>query len=49
MSGFMKEIIFTRILGNEDIEDGEQWKDTNVCWVCDKWNKVTIEFNASKG
>ena len=36
-TGYMKEVIFTRVLGNVAIEDGEIWKDTMTCWVCEKW------------
>ena len=27
MTGYMEKIIFTRVLGSEEIEDGEIWKD----------------------
>jgi hypothetical protein len=39
MTGYMNEIIFTRILGNDDILAGHVWKDCSECWVCDKWDK----------
>lgn len=37
-------MIFTRILGQEDIEDGEVWRDCNQCWICQKWKKHQITF-----
>mgnify|MGYP007124604109 CR=1 FL=1 len=45
MTGYMKDVIFSRILGHADIDDGETWKDCAQCWICDKWNKVGIEFS----
>ena len=43
MTGYMEKIIFTRVLGMDEIEDGEIWKDTSQCWVCEKWAKQRIE------
>ena len=34
MTGYMQEIIFTRVLGHEDIQEGTFWVDTVQCWVC---------------
>jgi len=45
MTGYMNEIIFSRILGHDEIEEGTFWVDTTQCWVCQKWDKVTIEYN----
>ena len=45
MTGYMNETIFTRILGHEDIEEGSYWTDTTQCWICHKWNKVTLAYN----
>ena len=39
-----QELIFTRILGHEDIEHGEIWKDSCGCWICDNWAKIRIEW-----
>jgi hypothetical protein len=46
MTGYMNEIIFTRILGNQDIpdSDGVEWKDCSQCYICEKWDKVKIEY-----
>ena len=38
------EIIFTRIIGHDDIEHGEAWKDATSCWVCEKWSKARVEW-----
>ena len=46
MTGYMNEIIFSRVLGHEDIEEGAFWVDTTQCWVCHKWNKVIVAYNA---
>lgn len=43
MTGYTEKVIFTRILGNEEIEDGDVWKDTTQCWVCEHWQKQRIE------
>ena len=45
MTGYMNETIFTRILGHDDIEEGSYWTDTTQCWICHKWNKVTLAYN----
>ena len=45
MTGYMNEIIFTRILGHEDIEQGAFWTDGTQCWICQKWNKATISYD----
>ena len=39
MTPYMSEIIFTRQLGQKDIEGSEIWKDCSQCWICQKWNK----------
>ena len=44
MTGYMKEVIFTRVVGHEDIEGGDRWKDACQCWICEKWDKSIIEF-----
>lgn len=45
MTGYMNEVIFSRILGNEDIDRGYLWKDCSQCYVCEKWDKTTIQFS----
>ena len=45
MTGYMNEIIFSRILGHEDIEQGAYWVDGTQCWLCQKWAKATIQWN----
>ena len=39
MTGYMNEIIYSRILGHDDIEQANYWSDTTQCYVCQKWNK----------
>ena len=39
MTGYMEKIIFTRVLGSEEIEHADVWKDGSQCWVCEKWSK----------
>lgn len=48
MTGYMNDIIFTRILGHEEIEEGSYWVDAVQCWVCNKWNKVIFSFHEDK-
>ena len=45
MTGYMNDVIFTRILGHDDIEEGSYWTDTTQCWICHKWDKVTLAYN----
>ena len=45
MTGYMQEIIFSRILGHDEIEQGTFWVDTVQCWVCQKWDKVTFKID----
>lgn len=47
MTGYMSETIFSRVLGHDDIEQGEYWADTTQCWVCLRWDKVTLSCNPS--
>lgn len=42
----MTEVIFTRILGHDDIEQGNYWADTTLCYICAKWEKTTISFDS---
>ena len=45
MTGYMQEIIFTRVLGHDDIQQGQYWVDTVQCWVCQKWDKVVFKVD----
>lgn len=29
MAAYMNEIVFSRVIGHDDIVNGEQWKDTS--------------------
>jgi hypothetical protein len=42
MTGYMNEVIFTRILGNDDVYHGSFWKDCSQCYICENWDKVSI-------
>ena len=45
MAGYMSQVVFTRVLGaSDEIEGAEVWKDSNQCWVCEKWKKTRIEY-----
>ena len=44
MTGYMSQVIFTRVLGHDDVEDGQIWRDCNQCWICQKWKKQSITF-----
>lgn len=39
MTGYMNELIFTRVLGSTEIFQGNVWKDCSQCYICEKWNK----------
>lgn len=45
MTGYMNEVIFSRILGHDDIEQGNYWADTNLCYICHRWDKIQILFD----
>ena len=45
MTGYMNEIVFTRVIGHDDIEQGEYWTDSSQCWVWSRWNKIQIAYN----
>ena len=45
MTGYMNEIIFSRVLGHDEIEEGDYWVDATQCWVCRKHNKVTLAYH----
>ena len=45
MTGYMHEVIFSRILGHDEIEQGQYWQDSTQCWVCQKWNKIVINYH----
>lgn len=45
MEGYMNEVIFSRMIGHNEILIGEQWKDCSQCWICEKWSKEIIVFN----
>ena len=45
MTGYMNEIVWSRILGHNDIEQGSYWIDGTQCWICSKWNKVLITYD----
>ena len=45
MTGYMNHIIFTRVLGHDDTQEGHYWTDANQCWICCKWNKIEIAFH----
>lgn len=48
MTGYMNEIVFSRILGSDDIEQGNYWTDTTICYICAKWEKAVIRYNPKK-
>ena len=45
MTGYMNEIVFARILGNDEIEQGNFWVDTTLCYICQKWDKSIIQVD----
>ena len=45
MTGYMNDIIFSRVLGHNDIEQGAYWSDGTQCWLCNKWSKVQITYH----
>lgn len=48
MTGYMNQVIFTRILGHDEIEQGSFWTDCNQCWVCSRWNKLQVSYHPTK-
>jgi phosphoribosylaminoimidazole-succinocarboxamide synthase len=45
MTGYMQNIIFTRIIGHDDIEQSGYWIDSSNCWLCEEYAKMTVTFN----
>lgn len=45
MTGYMNDIIYSRILGSDDLEQGSYWCDTTQCYICHKWEKISIQFD----
>lgn len=45
MTGYMNDIIYSRILGHDDVEQANYWSDTTQCYICQKWNKQVIRFD----
>ena len=45
MTGYMNNIILSRVLGHDDIEQGTYWTDCNSCWVCNRWNKFETKVH----
>lgn len=48
MTGYMNDIIFTRVLGTDEIENGHIWKDCSQCFVCEKWDKTQITYHGKE-
>lgn len=44
MTGYMNDVIFTRVLGNDEIDRGYVWKDCSQCYVCEKWDQTRFEI-----
>jgi len=42
MTGYMNDVIFSRILGNEDIYKGAEWRDSSQCWICERWARLAV-------
>lgn len=45
MTGYMNEIIYSRILGHDEIEQGNYWSDTTMCYICQRWSKQVITYD----
>ena len=45
MTGYMNDVIFTRVLGNDEIDRGHIWKDCSQCYVCEKWDTTKFEVH----
>ncbi len=45
MTGFMNEVCYTRILGHDDIEQGNYWADSMQCYICQRWEKIQVKFD----
>ena len=45
MTGYMAAIIFTRVLGDETLEQAHYWTDCNQCWICNSWNKFEVQYH----
>ena len=48
MTGYMTNIILTRVLGYDEIEQGTYWTDCNQCWICSNWSVFTFQFDPDR-
>jgi hypothetical protein len=44
MTGYMNNVIFTRVVGSDEVEDLEVWKDCSQCYACEKWKLQRVEY-----
>lgn len=44
-AGTKGEMVFSRILGHDDIPGSAEWIESCECWICNKWAKETINFD----
>ena len=47
MTGYMNDVIFSRIIGPREIEEEgpTRWKDTSQCYICEMWDKTTFAYH----
>ena len=48
MTGYMNDIVLSRVLGHDEIEGSGYWIDSTQCWVCSKWNKAVISYHQAE-
>jgi hypothetical protein len=44
MQGFLKELIFVRYIGHDEIPESNVWRDCSQCWICERWDKAHLEY-----
>ena len=44
MNGFLKELIFVRYIGHDEIPNSNVWRDCSQCWICECWDKTHLEY-----
>jgi len=44
MQGFLKELIFVRYIGHDEVPQGNVWRDCSQCWICERWDKAHFEY-----
>lgn len=40
-----QDLVFERVLGHEQVENQEEWRETSQCWICERHNVFQVKMN----